>query len=64
MFAINSCSLPGHGLLSVDSPLQSRPRSDGDGLVHVLCRCDMPRTAELLHADQLLQVLQPPFTSK
>ena len=57
-------SLPGHGRLSDESPMQPRPRAEGDGLVHVRCRCDSPQATELLHDDQLVQVLQPPFTVK
>ena len=44
--------------------MQPRPSADGDGLVHVRCRCDSPLATELLHDDQLVQVPQPPLTGK
>ena len=57
-------TLPGQGRLSVESPLQSRPRADGAGLVQLRCLWDIPLATELLHADQLLQADHPPFTGK
>ena len=56
--------IPGQGRELVESPLQSRPRADGAGLVQLRCRWDRPLTTELLHVDQLLQADQPPFTGK
>ena len=56
--------LPGHGREFVESPIQLRPRADGAGFVQLRCRWERPLATELLHADQLLQAAQPPFTAK
>ena len=64
LFLLFLFSLPGQGRLSVESPIQPRPREDGEGLVHALCRLDRPQATALLHDDQLVHILQPPFTAK
>ena len=56
--------LPRQGREFVESPAQLCPRVDGAGLVQARCRWDSPLATELLHADQLPQADQPPFTKR